>query len=109
MRVALVDINTQLVQNIIIALSMNDQVEEGQRLVEIPLVPRLISAEEQLMIDQIRSDEEQLIIDLTANPDSEAQEHLQYLQNNRFQIPNALVPMSIQIGLTRWSEDNGFY
>jgi hypothetical protein len=85
MRAAYVNLNTGIVQEIIIVNSLNDIVPENYKLVEIPLIEVTSSEEEKQLFDIIKE------IDPT------------FVDT----IPKEEI--HINIGSTKWSEERGFY
>lgn len=83
LKVALVNLTTGVVENLIMVKSLEDPIAEGYKLVEIPLIERFFSEEESQLYAIIRE------IDPS------------------FVIPKQETP--IHVGTTKWSEEKGFY
>lgn len=85
MKAALVNLQTEIVENIIMVDSLEDPVSEGHKLVEVPLIYEELSAEQEAIIEILKQ------IDPNSVP-----------EQSKIERP-------ILIGETKWNEINGFY
>jgi hypothetical protein len=87
-RVALVNLNTSIVDSIIIVNSLEDIVPDGFKIVEIPLVNICYSSTE----------EEKQLFEIIREIDPD------YFESTKFKTEKLIYP-----GISKWSEELGFY
>jgi hypothetical protein len=85
-KAAYVNLQTNLVENLIMVNSLEDPVPEGYKLVEIPLIELDYSNEEQELYDMLLTVDPDFIL-----PEKQKQE------------------LSISINETKWTEELGFH
>lgn len=87
MKTAYLDIETGLVELVIVVNSLDDVVPKGKKLLEIPLVDAYNG-----------SQEEQNLFNILKEIDPE------YIDSEHYKIERTIYP-----GITKWSEERGFY
>lgn len=86
MKAVLVNVKTEIVENIIVVNSLEDIVPEGYKLVEIPVVEIDYSQDEKDLFELLMQIDPEFVL-----PSKQVQERV------------------IHIGLTKWTEQNGFF